>query len=98
MTDSAAPDEIVDRPELSRFELVRGEQVLGFSEYRRKGGALTITHTEIDPQLQEHGLGSKLAEGMLGQLRGSGEKIVASCAFITHYIDENPEWADLLAE
>ena len=91
-------DEIIDRPEASRFELMRGDQVLGYSEYERRDGVLVFTHTVIEPAIQERGLGSKLAAGALDQVRSSGSTIVVECPFIAHFIETHDEYQDLLAD
>lgn len=56
----------------SRYVLRRGERELGFVEYEQAPGMLTFVHTEIDPDVQERGLGTKLVAGALDDVRTSG--------------------------
>lgn len=93
----AENDVVVHEPEKSRYSLKRGDEVIGFSAYEMgKRGELVITHTEIDEELQERGLGSKLARGMLDDLRTSTDaKIVAKCPFTYKFIMTHPEYRDL---
>ena len=89
-------DSVEHQPERSRYVLKRGDQVIGSSYYRMRGGAIVITHTEIDEELQEKGLGSTLARGMLDDLRTSSDaRIVAECPFTAAFIERHPDYRDL---
>ncbi len=88
-------DRVEDRPDESRFVLLRGDTVIGESQYRRRDGAIVFTHTEVDPSLQERGLGSRLVRAALDEVRVTGERVVARCPFVRRYIEEHPEYADL---
>ncbi len=91
------PDLVVHEPDRSRYELKRGDRVIGESYYEMwNRGELVVTHTEIDEELQEKGLGSMLARGMLDDLRTSTDaKIVATCPFTFKFIATHPGYKDL---
>lgn len=92
MTDTVVHDEAG-----SRFVLLRGDRELGFTEYvTREDGGIVFTHTEIDPELQERGLGSTLVRGALDDLRVSTTvRIRATCPFVRRFLAEHPEYQDL---
>jgi predicted GNAT family acetyltransferase len=92
MTDTVVHDQAG-----SRFVLMRGDRELGFSEYvTRDDGGIVFTHTEIDPELQERGLGSTLVRGALDDLRASTTvRIRATCPFVRRFLAEHPEYEDL---
>lgn len=92
MTDTLVHDDAG-----SRFVLKRGDQELGFTEYvTREDGGIVFTHTEVDPQLQERGLGSTLVRGALDQLRTSTTvRVGATCPFVRRFLAEHPEYQDL---
>lgn len=88
---------VVDRPEDGRFALVLDGDDLGFTAYDRADGVITFTHTEVDSDLRERGLGSRLVAGALDAVRtGSQDRVVAECPFVSAFIDEHPDYADLL--
>lgn len=88
---------VVDHPDENRYVLERDGQPLGSSFYSRRDGVITITHTEVDPDQQDHGLGSLLAAGVLDDVRdGSEDRLVPQCPFIAHFVAEHPEYEDLL--
>jgi predicted GNAT family acetyltransferase len=93
----ADTDTVIHDEAGSRFVLMRGDQELGGTYYEtRPDGGIVFTHTEIDPELQEHGLGSALVKGALDQLRTSTNvRIGATCPFVRKYLAEHPEYADL---
>jgi predicted GNAT family acetyltransferase len=81
----------------SRFVLKRGDEEIGFTEYvTREDGGIVFTHTEVDQELQERGLGSKLVRGALDQVRDSTPvRIGATCPFVRRFLAEHPEYEDL---
>lgn len=76
---------------------MRGDREIGFTEYvTREDGGIVFTHTEVDEELQERGLGSQLVRGALDELRASTTvRIGATCPFVRRFIAEHPEYADL---
>lgn len=77
--------------------LRRGDAEIGFTEYvTREGGGIVFTHTEVDQELQERGLGSTLVRGALDQLRTSTTvRIGATCPFVRRFLAGHPEYQDL---
>lgn len=83
----------------SRYVLMRGDDELGFAAYETgERGELVFTHTEIDPDKQEKGLGSQLVQGALDDVRAnSTARVVAKCPFVFRYISEHDEYKELTA-
>ena len=72
--------EIVDNKSQHRFELtVDGHLAAAF--YKIDGDVITFIHTEVPPELGGRGVGSKLVQGALDQVRASGMKVIADCPF-----------------
>ncbi len=53
---------------------------------------LALTHTEVDPSLEGHGVGSKLVEGVLTYVEEHNLTIVPLCPFVSAYIKRHPDW------
>ena len=81
----------------SRYELVVDEQVAGQADYEDPGGVLVFFHTEVDPDREGQGLGTMLVQGALDDVRRSGRTVVPRCPFVAHFLDEHPEYRDLVA-
>ena len=91
-------DQVVEVPERSRFVLERDGEVIGKALYTRGPGVITFTHTEVDPEIQERGLGSTLAKAALDAVAAEeGTRVVAKCPFIAAYIERHPEYQPLLS-
>jgi predicted GNAT family acetyltransferase len=90
-------DTVVHDAAGSRFVLKRGDDEIGFTEYvTRDDDGIVFTHTEVDQELQERGLGSTLVRGALDQLRTSTSvRIGATCPFVRRFLAEHPEYQDL---
>jgi uncharacterized protein len=89
--------EVTDNPERSRYEVRVGGKLAGLIDYRTAGEVVTTVHTEVDPPLQGGGIGSALVRGALDDLRARGLKVRPQCPFVAAYIEQHPEYAELVA-
>jgi predicted GNAT family acetyltransferase len=88
-------DETVsDNPDLQRFELPVGDQVV-FANYRRRPGQLSITHVEAPEALRGTGAAGRLMQGMLDLARGEGLKVLPLCSYARAWMQRHPEYEDL---
>lgn len=94
MTDQG---EIRDDAERGQFELeVEGK--LAYLTYRRQEGALYLLHTDVPPELEGNGLGSRLAKHALDAARAEGAQVVPLCPFVGAYVRRHPEYAELVRD
>jgi len=93
----AAELRVVHDSDNDRYVLERDGVEIGQTVYDRpEPGLIEFLHTEIDPALQEHGLGSALASGALDDVRAnSSDRVSAICPFISGFLRKHPEYADL---
>jgi NAD+ kinase len=92
----AADAVVVDSFERQRYELLLGGEVAGVLHYRRHGGEIELMHTEVEQSFSGRGLAGRLASAALEDARARATPVVASCPFVTGYLDRHPEYADLL--
>lgn len=88
--------DVVDNRAESRFELAT-EGGPAVAAYEREGDVVTFTHTVVPPEAEGHGVGGRLIEGALAQVREEGLKIVPACSFVRAYVERHPEWRNLIA-
>jgi uncharacterized protein len=82
----------------SRYELFVDGQLAGLADYeRRQDGVLVFPHTEIDSARRGQGLGASLVRGALDDVRASQRVVEPRCWFVARFIDDNPDYRDLLA-
>ncbi|MDT0164627.1 GNAT family N-acetyltransferase [Actinotalea sp. AC32] len=98
MSDTVSDLQVRDDTTALRYELVSGDDVIGHATYRWQSGRVVVEHTVVDRERREQGKGSTLARGVLDDLRSRGLKVVPQCPFIASFIDENPEYRDLVDE
>ena len=96
---SAPGDElrILDNAAGQRYEARLDDRTVGFSEYRRVGDRMIFHHTEVDPAVEGRGVGSRLAQGALDDVRHRGLRITVKCPFIAAWLERHPGYEDLLA-
>ena len=77
----------------SRYEIVVGDELAGYTEYELGDGSITFVHTVVDNAYEGQGLGGKLAKGALGDAKARGLRIDSRCSFISSYLERHPELA-----
>lgn len=88
--------EVVDNADLHRYEIYLDGRRAGFAAYRVRPGVVVFTHTEIDPEFADHGLGSRLAVAALDDVRARGLLVEPQCPFLASYIERHPAYQDLV--
>ena len=87
--------DIVNNMADHRFELVvDGHLAAAF--YKTDGNVITFMHTEVPPELGGRGVGSKLVQGALDQVRAAGMKVIPDCPFVKAWIGKHADYNDLL--
>ena len=94
MIEAAA--QVADNSAQRRFELAF-DGGTAIAAYENEGGKIVFTHTEVPPELEGRGVGTRLIVGALAICRERGVKIVPACSFVRRYVDEHPEVNDLVA-
>ncbi len=88
--------EIFDVPDERRFVLTVDDQRAGVLEYKISGDVFIAIHTEIDPAYAGQGLGSKLVQRVLDDVRQSGRSLRPLCPFVQRFLKQNPSYQDLV--
>lgn len=88
---------VSDNPAAARYELHADGALAGFVNYRLTGKAIALLHTEVDPELEERGLGSRMVRGVLDDARARGLAVRPVCPFVVTFIEHHHEYADLVA-
>jgi len=89
--------EVVQDAPQNRFQLLLDGEYVGETDYILRDDTIVFTHTEIDPSLQENGLGADLVRGALNLVRAETElRVVAKCTFTARFIETHPEYQELL--
>jgi predicted GNAT family acetyltransferase len=89
--------DVVDNPDEERYEVLVDGKLAGAAFYDLKQGRIVFLHTEVDPAYEGHGVGSRLAQVALDNVRARGLRVVARCPFFARYIRHHPEYQDLLS-
>jgi predicted GNAT family acetyltransferase len=88
---------VTDNPEQNRYEARVDGELAGFAEYHLTRSSIVFTHTQVLDEFEGHGVGSALARHALDDVRAKGERdVVPVCPFIHGFIDDHPEYADLV--
>ncbi len=79
-----------------RWEAWIGEDLAGFSTYRRSEGVIDFRHTEVDPAFEGRGVGGALVRTALDEVARGGDRVVATCPFVADWLERHPDHQHLL--
>ena len=85
-----------DNPAELRYEALADGAVVGEIRYRLEPGVVVLVHTDVAPSAEGTGVGSRLVEGALDDIRARGLRVVPVCPFVAAYIRRHPEDANLV--
>jgi len=85
-----------DNDAAQRYEMDIAGGKTAFISYRRSPGVVTLLHAEVPQELSRQGIGSQLARAALELARAEGHKVVPRCPFIANFVNEHPEFQDLI--
>ncbi len=97
MTDIADDLRVADNPAESRYEAILDGRLVGVSEYDLEGDRIVFVHTEVDSSVEGKGVGSRLAQAALDDVRRRGLTLVADCPFIAAWLKRHRDYQDLVS-
>lgn len=89
--------EIRNNEDRRRYELSADGQVVSIADYHVDGPRVVFPHTVTTPAMRGQGFAERLVAAALDDVRASGRTVVPACWFVASFIDEHPEYADLIA-
>jgi predicted GNAT family acetyltransferase len=93
---STEDSDVVHHTDESRYEIYDGSALAGFAEYTCSEGAVTFTHTEIEPAFEGKGLAGRLIKAALDDVRQRQLQAVPLCPFVAAFVRRHPEYRDLV--
>jgi predicted GNAT family acetyltransferase len=83
-------------PDRARYEIAVDDQRAGLSLYLEDDGRRIFFHTEVDDAYEGQGLAAILVAHALDDTRAAGLRVVATCPYVTQFVRQHPEYADLV--
>ena len=77
----------------SRYLLSLDGEVIGEVVYRDAEGARIFTHSEVLPEHEGQGYGTRMVQAALDDTLAAGLKPVGRCSMVHHFLTEHPEYA-----
>ena len=90
-------NEVRKNESAGRYEIHVDGELAGIADYSVDGDVVVFPHTEIDSSRRGQGLGAVLVRGALDDVRQQGRTIVPACWYVAQFVDENPDYKDLVA-
>jgi predicted GNAT family acetyltransferase len=100
MTEGLEAFRLVDARESGRYEIVADAEAepVAIVDYAMRGETtVLLMHTEVRPELEGRGIGTRTARLVVDHVRDSGLKAIVGCPFLTSWLRRHPEEQDILA-
>jgi predicted GNAT family acetyltransferase len=88
--------QVRDNEELSRYEILVGATVAGFTEYAIHGDQIDLVHTEVEDEFEGQGIASRLISELLDNVRRRGLEAMPYCPFVRKFIAKHDQYLDLV--
>ena len=75
---------------------IESEGQAALLNYHKQPGKIIFLHTEVPPAWEGRGIGSRLAKAGLEYARARNLQVVPLCPFVAAYLEQHPEYADLV--
>lgn len=89
---------LIDNAARRQYEFHVGELIPKIEYLKSRHGEIYLTHTEVPPALEGHGIGSSLVEQVLRDIERKELRLVPLCPFVAEYIRKHPEWRRLVMQ
>lgn len=90
---------IADARESSRYEARDAAgHLMGFVDYKLSQSVIAFLHAETLPEFRGRGVAGKIAAKSLDDARDTGLRVKPACPFYQDYLQDHPEYADLVDE
>jgi predicted GNAT family acetyltransferase len=89
---------VVANEDEDRYEIFVDGELAGYTEARVDGDVVLFPHTQIESQYEGQGLASQLIREALDDVRSKGLRVIATCPCVRRFIQQHPEYQDLLVE
>jgi predicted GNAT family acetyltransferase len=86
---------VIHNEEAHRFE-AQVDGLRALMNYRRFPDHIVLTHTEVPPPLEGHGLAGQVARTALEFARANQLRVVPLCRYVADYLRKHAEYHDLL--
>lgn len=87
---------VVHNADASRFEISLPDGSTALTAYRRSGDRIAFTHTEVPPQHEGEGVGTKLVREALDYARAHHLAVLPYCPFVRAFIEDHATYQDLV--
>jgi predicted GNAT family acetyltransferase len=78
--------------------VIENEGRQSFLEYRRTGTRrMNLVYTFVPVQDRGQGIAAALVRAVLDYARQNHQQLVVACSYVQHYMDQHPEFNDLVA-
>lgn len=86
---------VIDNPEEQRYEAYVDDDLAGFAAYQKARNLIVFTHTEVESAYEGKGVGSRLVQGALDDVRTKDLPVLPICPFVQSWIGRHPDYHDL---
>ncbi|GAA2085356.1 hypothetical protein GCM10009840_23040 [Pseudolysinimonas kribbensis] len=89
--------DVVKNEEFGSYDAIVGDREVGVLTYNRVGDdRLVLLATSVFPEFRKQGVATELIRRVLDDVRAQGKTVTILCPIVRTFIENNPEYADLV--
>lgn len=89
--EDETPVSVTDNPAEHRFEVHWGDRLAGFTVYEERPEGYAFVHTKIEPDLEGHGLASRLVRVAMDAMAERGTAVLPYCPYVNAWLAKHPD-------
>jgi predicted GNAT family acetyltransferase len=89
---------VTNAPERHRYEAHLDGELVGYSVYEVDDQTVSFTYARVFTDYARRGYASVMAKASLDDARAADQKVRPVCSFYRWYIDQHPEYEELVAD
>ena len=90
-SEDETPVAVTDNPAEHRFEITYGGRLVGVTVYDERPEGWAFVHTEIEPDLEGHGLASRLVRVAMDAMAERGTAVLPTCPYVRSWLLKHPD-------
>jgi predicted GNAT family acetyltransferase len=88
--------EVVRDDDNKRYDALVEDEAVGIMTYELNDTRISLVSTEVPPDYRGQGVASELIWRVLDDIRKRGETVTVICPIVRTFINEHPEYSDLV--
>jgi uncharacterized protein len=90
--------QLIDKSDARRYEFHVDDKLAAIEDYELDGNAMTLKHTEAQPEFKGQGIAEEFVIALLKDARQRNLKVIPECSYVVKLMNKHQEFIDLVPQ